>query len=397
MKAVYPSIDRNWRKRMKISKTSRIIMLLLVGGLAAGFSYWYLNKKEHSLEFMSGMYAAGSFDTANLKSFSDLRGYRLTPRKIRKADFRDKLDVLYTCDFDTKTPWDKLKIPGTFNPGKVMEWAKNPGLGIRDLHREGITGKGVKVAAIDFYLLKGHEEYKDKIALYTTVGGVAKNDPNKGSMHGTLVASLLVGERCGVAPGASLYFYADYEPKRDYSAKINGLEHVMRYNEGRPLSDRIRVVTITQGFVDTLKRLKEFKKTVKKALNSGITVVYVTRTLGGVGCPPFKDRDKPGNYMIANMFKDFPEEIPDNAIYVRSQFITGAGPMGVKDYYYLGDGGLSSAVPYLAGVITLGYQVNPNLKTDEIFQYIRETGTPFNRGWLINPGAFINRVKKSRS
>ncbi len=379
---------------MKISKTSRIIMLLLAGGIAVGFSIWYLDKKERNLEFMSRIYATGSFDTANLKPFSDLRGFRMTPRKLRKADFRDKLDVLYTCDFDTRTPWDKMKIPKAFNPGKVIEWAKNPGLGIRALHREGITGKGVKVAVIDFFLLKGHEEYRDKISLYTTVNGVPKDDPGKGSMHGTLVASLLVGEQCGVAPGASLFFYADYEPERDYSAKINGLEHVMRYNKGRPLTDRIRVVTITQGFVETFKRLKEFKKIVKKAINSGITVVYVTRTLGGVGCPAFKDRDKPENYMIGNMYRDFSEEIPDNAIYVPSQFITGAGPQDDKDYLYLGDGGLSSAVPYLAGVIALGYQVNPILKTDEIFQYIRETGTPFNRGHLINPKAFIDKISR---
>ncbi len=379
-----------------MNKTWRIITLPAVGVIAITFLYWHQNKQEERLNFSTSMLTSDSYDTKNLKPFTDLRGARLTPRKIRKANFKGKSEVMLTCDFDTRTPWDKMKVPENFNPAEVIKLGQNPGLGVRDLHRKEITGKGVKVALLDFSLLKAHEEYKDKIALYTAVRGELSNNPVKASMHGAMVASLLAGDRCGVAPGATLFYYADCTPMSDYSPEIEGLERVIRYNKEKPLIDRIRVVTITKGFNKKFKRLKEFKQAIERAIDTGITVVYVTRTLGGAGCPVYKDRDNPENYILWSVFKKYPEKIPDNAIYVPCQFVTAASRRGVKDYVYFGNGGLSMAVPYLAGVIILGYQVNPNLRTDEIFEYIRETGTPFNRGWLINPKAFIRRVREAR-
>jgi len=47
-----------------------------------------------------------------------------------------------------------------------LEEGKNPGLGIRDLHKRGFTGKGVKVAIIDQKLRLTHIEYKDRIERY---------------------------------------------------------------------------------------------------------------------------------------------------------------------------------------------------------------------------------------
>lgn len=86
-----------------------------------------------------------------------------------------------------------------------MEEGKNPGLGIRELHEQGITGKGVRVAIIDQKLLTDHEEYRDKLVSYTEYGSAGKEPP---SMHGPAVASLLVGEHCGVAPGVELVYAA---------------------------------------------------------------------------------------------------------------------------------------------------------------------------------------------
>ncbi len=43
----------------------------------------------------------------------------------------------------------------------------------------------------------------------------------------------------------------------------------------------------------------------------------------------------------------------------------------------------------------LGYQVNPNLKQEEIYQYLREIGTPFNGGCIINPKTFIQKASET--
>lgn len=47
--------------------------------------------------------------------------------------------------FDTFTTWPD-KLPKDFDPKAIMETGKDPGLGIRSLHKKGIAGKGVNIA-----------------------------------------------------------------------------------------------------------------------------------------------------------------------------------------------------------------------------------------------------------
>lgn len=51
----------------------------------------------------------------------------------------------------------------------LMESGKNPGLGIRKLHKEGITGKGIGIAIIDQALLIDHVEYKEQLKMYEEI------------------------------------------------------------------------------------------------------------------------------------------------------------------------------------------------------------------------------------
>jgi len=52
---------------------------------------------------------------------------------------------LITADFDTKTIWPtQAELPPGFDPEKVIEEAKDPGLGIKELHQEGIDGRGIR-------------------------------------------------------------------------------------------------------------------------------------------------------------------------------------------------------------------------------------------------------------
>jgi subtilisin family serine protease len=80
--------------------------------------------------------------------------------------------------------------------------AVHPGLGLRALHEQGYTGKGVNVAIIDGPLLVDHEEFSGRLVHFEKVGVVNETD----LYHGTTVASVLVGNRCGVVPAANLHF-----------------------------------------------------------------------------------------------------------------------------------------------------------------------------------------------
>jgi hypothetical protein len=121
------------------------------------------------------------------------------------VDLGEKGKWLKTMTFDSLTVWpDQGRLPQGFDPVKILEEGKNPGLGIRVLHAQGIDGRGVGLAVIDQPLLLGHREYSRRIAYYDA-SGLTGIDPQ---MHASPVASIAVGREVGVAPGASLCFYA---------------------------------------------------------------------------------------------------------------------------------------------------------------------------------------------
>ncbi|MCJ7586755.1 MAG: hypothetical protein MUQ00_02485 [Candidatus Aminicenantes bacterium] len=63
---------------------------------------------------------------------------------------------------------------------------------------------------------------------------------------------------------------------------------------------------------------------------------------------------------------------------------------GDCSYQYTGHGGLSWTVPYLAGVLALGWQVNPSLTRTEILSRAYSSAYLKNgRAMIINPEAFI--------
>ena len=93
-------------------------------------------------------------------------------------------------------------MPPNYDPKAVLEWGKYPGLKVRQLHEKGIIGKGVHVAIIDQPLLLDHVEYKDQLVSYKEIE-TGKTGPQ---MHGPAVASILVGKKCGVAPGSPASF-----------------------------------------------------------------------------------------------------------------------------------------------------------------------------------------------
>ena len=72
-----------------------------------------------------------------------------------------------------------------------------------------------------------------------------------------------------------------------------------------------------------------------------------------------------------------------------------AGQFG---YTHYGQGGLSWGIPYCAGVMALGWQVDPTLTGDEIMRYLLSsaaTGTDGNS--IIDPVRFVETLETNRS
>ncbi len=306
--------------------------------------------------------------------------------------------VLWTLDFNSDTIWpDPNEFPSLKQPDNILKNAMNPGLRIRDLHARGITGKGVNVAIIDQPLYPDHPEYAGKIINYFDTGCQSNS-----SMHGPGVTSLLVGAQCGTAPDAKVYYAAAPSWKKDAAFYATALDWIIEQNEQLPAREKIRVVSVSaapSGKGSPFEsNTRQWDQACARAEKAAILVLDCTSHRGMIGpCwlhpgfPEAVNRCTPG-------FPGRPwQGGPSDKILVPSSPRTTAEQYD-KDRFgwqYNGRGGLSWAIPYAAGVLAMGWQVNPELTAEEMKNRLFETAyTTENGHKIINPNKFITHIKQ---
>lgn len=127
----------------------------------------------------------------------DARFYDISAVKLSKNELLD-----LTIDETTVMSDEQKKIISEYS-----EKMKDPGLGIKALHQQGVTGKGENIAIID-YPLEEHEEYSNSLIHYEEISCDRAREENKASMHGPSVTSIAVGKDVGVAPDAKVSYFA---------------------------------------------------------------------------------------------------------------------------------------------------------------------------------------------
>ncbi len=160
------------------------------------------------------------------------------------------MENLLMASFDTRTTWPgPEKLPPGFDPQQIMEWGKNPGPGVRNLHAQGITGANVGIAFIGPPILVSHREFADHMRLYEESEDVQSSPPYFWSM---LPVSTAAGKTTGVAPGADLYYMATWWGGSDESGRILGdltyavtaIRRLLAINEVLPPDRKIRVIVL---------------------------------------------------------------------------------------------------------------------------------------------------------
>lgn len=306
-------------------------------------------------------------------------------------DLREHLKLLETMPFNSKTVWPNSdKMPEGFDPAVLLEEGKNPGLGLRSLHEQGIDGSGVTIAIIDQPLLKEHIEYADRLAEYEPVGLLtAMASPQ---MHGPPVCSIAVGKTCGVAPKAKLRYFAvqmwvpDNKP---YSYVINKL---IDFNKNKDVTQQIRVVSISTGMFPQQANFEDWKETLDKADKNGILVVTCDSAFlqyGTLERIPGQDPDKPSSYRRGKYGRW------EKVLHIPAGNRTIASYCGPDVYTYTRSGGMSWAAPYLAGLAALAYHVHPEIDPKTIVELWLKTAAQNDTvPMIINPVGFIEAVKK---
>lgn len=328
----------------------------------------------------------------DLGKFGSLWGY--SGVDLSRLDLSRKGEILKVMPFDSFTVWPQRDLlPPDFDPKKVMEWGKDPGLRIKQLHERGITGQGVHVAIIDQPLLVDHIEYKDQLAGYTDID-TGRSGP---TMHGAGVASLLVGKTCGTAPGAILHFWAQPSWKGDYQYRCRALEQIIQYNRDKKKSEQIRIVSVSKGFSLREPNLDQWKALLAKAEQAGIYVIHCGKMGFGAGCRFLKDSNDPANYQLCAFYSGGSVYRESGTLFTPIDHRTTASEKAKDAYTVWTGGGLSWGVPYIAGVVACGLQVNPDLPADQIDKLLYDSGWDFQRGKLINPLGFVDAARRAGS
>jgi hypothetical protein len=359
---------------------------------------------------------------------------------LRSCDLRDfdlsaEGEALSEASFDSRTLWPR-KIPLGFDPAGILEKGKDPGLGIRSLHREGIDGRGVAIAIIDMTLLVGHGEYRGQLRRYEEI-----NDGTDGaSMHGPSMASLAVGRNCGVAPAASLYFIAASPvPSRregqsgtkisplDFTSDAKAVDRIVEINQKLAVGKRLRALSISAAWSPDMKGYAEMTAAVERARRSGLFVIscnsFETYTEGFYFQPmernPALNQDDFGAYSIIpwkrslsmvkkrlSSFDQYYEEHFDRrsggrVLLVPINSRTSSSPTGPEDYAFSREGGWSMVPPFLAGLYALVCQVRPDITPELFWKTALETGlalAPYEdektyEGRVIHPARLIAALR----
>jgi serine protease AprX len=317
-------------------------------------------------------------------------------KDVSQLDLSAMIDVLPTLTFNQKTVWPPPpKMPAFLSPEAILNAAMNPGLGIHGLHQKGVTGKGVSVAVIDQPLYLDHPEFAGKIAAYTDFDCQAQS-----SMHGPAVASLLVGAKIGTAPDATLYYAAVPSWEKDAQPYAKALEWIVQENTKLPQAHRIRVVSVSAApsgpASPFTKNNQMWDQAVASAEQAGLLVLDCTEGHGFIGPCWFSGADWEDPACCTPGFPGQP-----GGGYPPGLILAPASPRTTAEEYdqgdfgfqYNGKGGLSWAIPYVAGVLALGWQTRPDLDAMSIVGQLFQTAYASNGiAKIIHPAAFLNQL-----
>ncbi|HUU18968.1 MAG TPA: S8/S53 family peptidase [Sedimentisphaerales bacterium] len=328
-------------------------------------------------------------DLARMDPFEGLVG-SIKNVSLANLDLKDHAKLLDKMRFDSRTEWpEPNKMPEGFDPARLLEEGKNPGLGIRSLHEQGIDGRGVGIAIIDQPLLKNHQEYAEQLVMYKALDLQARFASPQ--MHGPAVASIALGKTCGVAPKSVLYFFATSPGFEQWYKVIN---KIIQLNETTEVSEKIRVVSISAGRFSQQPNFSRWKEALKKAEQHGILIVTCDRSVLNYGTLTRlsdKNPDDPHSYR-RGMFGD-----AGTVLWVPTGNRTTACWRGADLYTYEREGGMSWGAPYLAGLAALAYQVDPKIEPKTIVESLLRTAVHTDVGPVVNPKGFIKSVGEIRN
>lgn len=285
-----------------------------------------------------------------------------------KLDFSQSDWLLRESTFGIQTfaNTPKEHLPQGFDPIKVIELGKDPGLNTRAVHEMGYTGNGVKVALMDWQLPPS-ENYDSNIVSYRALDNARTIQEG---MHGAAVASVLAGKETGVAPDAQVYYFAEREAMNKDSVNtdlIKSFKDVLEINKNLPENDKIRVISISGPIYGG----EEAEALVKELNESGVWVMSSNEFWKNFGYldkkDPMGNPDDFDNYQVHNPADS------GRQLYVNSGDRTVAHYTETADYRHDSKASASWAIPVVAGYYALACEADPSMTPERFMQLAEDT------------------------
>lgn len=173
----------------------------------------------------------------------------------------------------------------------------------------------------------------------------------------------------------------------------------MKTNENLPAGEKIRAVSISAGPTpenDYYINGEKYLESVKRATEAGILVLDCSIKSGKIGSCRY-DYNNPEDVFLCKPGSISRSEWGNkNHILAPVSYRTIAEEhrKGDFSYQYVGDGGQSWAIPYVAGVLAMGWEINSELSADEILEILFDTAyVDSNGNKYICPTAFVDYLK----
>jgi len=326
-----------------------------------------------------------------------LDGCSLRYCDVSGIDFSDVEICKIFYNEGTNWPKDNAKLPKGDKPQAFLEKRKNAGLGVKALHKQGVTGKGRAVAVISDAKLADHLEYHYNVKDYEEL--CYRYDNNGGSFN----ASMLVGNSCGVAPKADLYYYAVSRQQDvrgailvDYAKALEKVcdKHQKLLAKGKAGIDAVCMPNIYWVRMENDEGYEAMKKAVAHTKELGIFIISASLMEdyglyeGAIWCTNDGHPDNPADYESILPVKD-----------VKKSLCFPFGGMTVADFGKMGAYCYVSA-PILGrawetGLYLLAKSVKPDLTLAEFWNIGLKTGDfKDGIGTIVNPQRLINELMK---
>jgi hypothetical protein len=171
---------------------------------------------------------------------------------------------------------------------------------------------------------------------------------------------------------------------------------IVEKNKALPEGEKIRVVSISAAPTPKNNNIwangEKYIESVKKAKEAGILVLDCSDEHGFIGACGY-DVNNPEDVTLCKTLAWGKKGLLVPMLYRTTAEVYSEGDFS---YQYFGSGGLSSAIPYAAGVLAMGWEIRPELTADEIVQILFDTSyTDGDGNKFIYPAAFIDYLKNN--